>query len=151
MFIRSCLLGLYLTTILGFCFVSQPVIMCFLLLAGACCSCGLLYLFVGLGWYIVLFCLVYIGGVFVLFVYISLYSPNSFVDWGVDLVLYMFFFVAVLLSFFWSLIGFNCFSESGHFLCSWGDGFGYCFFCLVLLLGFSLISFVSAKKDCFFR
>nr|YP_009938514.1 NADH dehydrogenase subunit 6 [Prosthogonimus cuneatus]QNU39798.1 NADH dehydrogenase subunit 6 [Prosthogonimus cuneatus] len=151
MLVLSCLLGFYLTCVFSFCFVSHPVLMCLVLLVGSCCSCGLLYLFSGLSWYIVLFCLVYVGGVFVLFVYVSLYSPNSFFDFGVDFLLYFFFFFFGVFSFFWSLVGFVCVSESGHYLCSSGDGFGYCLFCLVLLLGFSLISFVSSRKDCFFR
>lgn len=43
------------------------------------------------------------------------------------------------------------FEECGHFLCTQYEGFRYCFFCVVLLLGFGLVSFITGSKDCFFR
>lgn len=61
------------------------------------------------------------------------------------------FFLGVLL-----LLGGNPCSEDGfvekrHYLCSYFEGFSYCLFCLVLMLGFVVVRVVSGEKDSFFR
>lgn len=142
---------LYLTRVLSFSFVVHPISCCFLLLGGSLSLSFLIYSWLGFRWYILLFCLVYVGGVYILFVYIAMFSPNVFSGLG-----YGFSFaISVFLLFWVSLLtwGLDCrpFLEKRHYVCSGGDGYGYCFFCLVLLLGFRLVSFVSSSKDSFFR
>lgn len=91
------------------------------------------------------------GGVYILFVYVSMYNPKlvAGLAYGWRLVLLSFFFFSLF--FLGFSFDFFCFSEFSHYICSDGDGFGYCFFCLILLLGFGLVSFVSRSKDSFFR
>ena len=46
---------------------------------------------------------------------------------------------------------FCLFRESSYYLCSYYEGVSYCFFCLVLLVGFSILSVVVREKSSFFR
>lgn len=41
--------------------------------------------------------------------------------------------------------------EFRHYLCSFFEGFSYCFFCLVLMIGFVVIRVVRGDKDSFCR
>lgn len=43
------------------------------------------------------------------------------------------------------------FFESSHYLCSYFEGFSYCLFCLVLMVGFVAIRIVTGQKDAFYR
>nr|YP_009169743.1 NADH dehydrogenase subunit 6 [Metorchis orientalis]ALD61617.1 NADH dehydrogenase subunit 6 [Metorchis orientalis] len=148
----SCLLSLYLTSLLAFSFVTHPVSYCFLLLLGAFSVSGYVYLFLGFSWYLLLFCLVYIGGIYVLFVFVSLRSPNPIplLGGGLEFLFSAFFFFFCL----FVSAGFgsgSCYSDYSHYLCSYFEGFTYCLFCLVLMLGFVLSSVVGSEKDSFFR
>lgn len=69
-------LRLYLSTLLRFSFVSHPVVYCILLLRGAFSITARMYLLVGVSWYLALFCLVYVGGVYVLFIFVSVHVSN---------------------------------------------------------------------------
>jgi len=72
----SAVLSVYFTTLLAFSFVTHPVGYCFLLLMGAFRVALYSYMLLGFRWYVALFCLVYVGGVYVLFIFVSLHSPN---------------------------------------------------------------------------
>ena len=71
------LLSVYFTRLFCFSLVSKPISYCLLLLLGAISSSFFVYCFMGFSWYLVLFCLVYVGGVYVLFIYASIFSPNN--------------------------------------------------------------------------
>lgn len=43
------------------------------------------------------------------------------------------------------------FCEKSHYLCSYFEGFSYCLFCLILMIGFVGVRVVSGEKDSFFR
>lgn len=73
-----CLRGFY-ALLLGVSFVSYSIGCCLFLLGGALRFCGFIYLVSGFSWYLVLFCLVYVGGVYVLLVYISMFNSKFFV------------------------------------------------------------------------
>ena len=75
--ISSLMLGVYLTRILAFSFVSNPIHYCLLLLGSALSACGFVFRILGFSWYVVLFCLVYVGGVYILFIFVSVYSPKT--------------------------------------------------------------------------
>lgn len=145
------LVSLYFTCLLGFSLVSHPVVYCVLLLVSALRVSGVVYGLLGFSWYLALFCLVYIGGVYVLFIFVSVHSPNSNrvvggrISWAL-----LFFFVSL---FVWgaSFLSFPGEVEFSYYLCSYFEGFSYCFFCLVLLVGFVRIGVVSSRKDSFFR
>nr|QBE89943.1 NADH dehydrogenase subunit 6 [Opisthorchis sudarikovi]QIX04635.1 NADH dehydrogenase subunit 6 [Brachylecithum sp. PakAb2] len=148
----GCLMGVYFTSLLAFSFVTHPVSYCFLLLLGAFSVSGYVYLVLGVSWYLLLFCLVYIGGIYVLFVFVSLRSPNPQPILGGGLE-----FLSVAYFFFWFLfmsVGFKadtCYLDYSHYLCSYFEGFTYSLFCLVLMLGFVLLSVMGSEKDSFFR
>lgn len=93
-FVVGSLLSLYFSSLLAFSFVTHPIKYCFLLLLGAlsvvCCG----YVIVGFSWYLVLFCLVYVGGIYVLFVFVSLHKPKPSQRFRGDLeLLFMGFFI----------------------------------------------------------
>lgn len=101
----------------------------------------------------VLFCLVYIGGVYVLFIFVSLHNPNPIpaLGGGFELVFFVFLFLEVLFL-RGGVFGSRLFIEDySQYLCSFFEGVSYCFFCLILMLGFVVISVVSGDKDSFFR
>ena len=85
-------LSLYFTSLLMFSFVSQPSVYCVLLIISALSVSGYVYSVLGFSWYLALFCLVYVGGVYVLFVFVSVYGPNPFSLKGGSLLLFLGFF-----------------------------------------------------------
>lgn len=148
---RFLLLGLYYSRLMSFSFVSHPVRYCVLLVLRAFSISGYVYLLLGFSWYLVLFCLVYVGGVYVLFIFVSVHNPNPAPRVG-GRVMVFFFALLSFRVFFWARgVKFPAFAESRHYLCSYFEGASYCLFCLVLLVGFIAISVVVGEKDSFFR
>nr|YP_010461157.1 NADH dehydrogenase subunit 6 [Carassotrema koreanum]UUF92006.1 NADH dehydrogenase subunit 6 [Carassotrema koreanum] len=147
----SGLMGLYFATLVSFAFVSHPVVYCAFLVLSALSAGGVVYSLMGFSWYVALFCLVYIGGVYVLFIFVSVHNPNSFPGLGGT---FLFFFLSWLLfSTLFYLTG-GClpgFVEGSHYLCSSYEGFSYCLFCLILMGGFVCVSVVVGDKGSFFR
>lgn len=148
----SVLISLYFSILLAFSFVSNPVVYCLMLLVRSLCVRSLTYMAIGFSWYLVLFSLVYVGGVYVLFVFVSMHKPNPISSIGVGfwrffLFLFFFFFGKLYGSFGYRL----GFVERSHYLCSFFEGFSYCLFCVVLLLGFVLSRVVLSSKDSFCR
>lgn len=45
----------------------------------------------------------------------------------------------------------SLFFEGSQYICSLYEGISYCFFCLVLLAGFMILSVVVREKGSFFR
>nr|YP_010514555.1 NADH dehydrogenase subunit 6 [Diplodiscus japonicus]UXL86286.1 NADH dehydrogenase subunit 6 [Diplodiscus japonicus] len=144
-------LSLYFSSLVMFSFVSHPVVYCVLLMLSALGVSGYVYSVVGFSWYLVLFCLVYVGGVYVLFVFVSVYSPNPSPVVSMSWLLFFssFFFFFGMFSF--SSFCFPAFVESSHYLCSFFEGFSYCVYCLILMIGFVGVSVVVSSKDAFFR
>nr|AWK02438.1 NADH dehydrogenase subunit 6 [Acanthoparyphium sp. WAK-2018] len=149
--IYSVFLSLYFTCLISFSFVSHPVVYCVLLLVSAMSVSGLIYLVMGVSWYLALFSLVYVGGVYVLFIFVSVHSPNPVSLVGVGVSVFVILFLSFFCLFSLPLGGFPVVSESSHFLCSYFEGFSYCLFCLVLMVGFVSISSVVGGSDSFYR
>lgn len=151
MFTVKLLLSLYFTSLFSFLFFTHPVICCLLLTGGAAICCGLVYRIVGFSWYIILFGLVYIGGVYVLFIFVSVCRPNlGIVSKGNP----YYFFLGFML--FFCLRGGICresvsFGDHRDFLCSGQEGYLFCMLCVLLLLGLLFVSLVSNVKDSFYR
>lgn len=76
------LLGLYFRSLVSFSFVHHPIGYCLLLLLGALGSSGFAYCVMGFSWYLLLFCLVYVGGVYILFIYVSIFRSNALSGFG---------------------------------------------------------------------
>lgn len=70
------LLRVYFSRLVTFSFVSHPIVYCVLLMIRALRVSGYVYLVLGFSWYLVLFCMVYVGGVYVLFIFVSVHNPN---------------------------------------------------------------------------
>nr|YP_009867155.1 NADH dehydrogenase subunit 6 [Diplostomum ardeae]QKG04354.1 NADH dehydrogenase subunit 6 [Diplostomum ardeae] len=152
MFVVSFLLGLYFSIIFSFSFVSHPLYYCLLLLFSAISVCGVIYWFLGFSWYLVLFCLIYVGGVYILFIFVSVYSPNTFLGPGLNWCWpFMFFLFSFLVFSGVCYDSSGLFFESSHYLCSSLEGVSYLLFCLVLVLGFICISVIVNRKDSFYR
>lgn len=149
--IRQFLIRIYLSSLLAFSFVPHPVNCCFLLLGGSLRFCLFLFLSSGFRWYILLFCLVYVGGIYILFVYVSMFSPKAFAGLGYSVSSFVISLSVFTVFFYFSSEGVPLFREHSHYVCSWRDGYGYCFFCLMLLLGFRLVRFIGSSKSSFFR
>nr|YP_008963805.1 NADH dehydrogenase subunit 6 [Paramphistomum cervi]AGV52546.1 NADH dehydrogenase subunit 6 [Paramphistomum cervi]ALC75062.1 NADH dehydrogenase subunit 6 [Paramphistomum cervi] len=146
-----CFLSLYFTCLLMFSFVTQLSVYCMLLVVSALSVAGYIYSVVGFSWYLALFCLVYVGGVYVLFVFVSVYGPNPFSLSGGSLLAFLGFFVTV-----WGIFGsimkvVPAVCESSEYLCSFYEGFSYCVFCLVLVVGFMCVSIMMSERSSFFR
>jgi NADH:ubiquinone oxidoreductase subunit 6 (subunit J) len=141
----------YFSSLLMFSFVSHPVFYCVLLVGRALSVSGYICRIVGFSWYLALFCLVYVGGVYVLFVFVSVYrfkvSPlvrRSFYE-------FVLFFLVLVGVFRFGLQGLPAFVEGRHYLCSFFEGFSYCLFCLIMMLGFVGVRIVVGEKDAFYR
>nr|ALD62348.1 NADH dehydrogenase subunit 6 [Echinostoma hortense] len=148
--LSTLLISVYFSCLMGFAYVSHPVICCIMLLISAISVSFLAYSVLGFSWYVVVFCLVYIGGVYVLFIFVSVYSPNPLSNAGVSSlvpVVLFFIFWCVFFGFFSPL---PVLSEESFFL-STGERVAYSFFCLILMVGFGVISVVVSSKESFFR
>lgn len=151
MFLGCVISSLYFRLLVLFSFVSHPVGYCFLLIRSSLCASSFLYISLGFSWYLALFILVYVGGVYVLFVFISLYTPNSFSSLGGSFGLFTFiYFILFSILFFWNISIFQVFDTS-HYLCSYMEGFSYLLLCFSLLVGLVGVRVVSSRKDSFFR
>nr|QAY80539.1 NADH dehydrogenase subunit 6 [Paragonimus kellicotti] len=148
----SLFLSVYFSSLISFSFVGHPVIYCILLLTSALSVSGYLYFVLGMSWYLALFCLVYVGGVYVLFIFVSVHISNPMPAGGSSGLVFLSSLILFLLFFSGgmdhSLVGF---CENSHYLCSYFEGFSYCLFCLILMIGFVGVSVVSGEKDSFFR
>nr|YP_010947758.1 NADH dehydrogenase subunit 6 [Azygia robusta]WMH04205.1 NADH dehydrogenase subunit 6 [Azygia robusta]WMH04217.1 NADH dehydrogenase subunit 6 [Azygia robusta] len=145
------LLSVYFSCLVQFSFVTHPVTYCGLLLLSSLSGAGYCVLLSGLSWYVVLFCLVYVGGIYILFIFVSVQTPNPTpaVASSGSPFFFSFLVFMVLFSFFGE--GVPPYSECSHYLCSFFEGFTYCLFCFVLVLGFVIISGVVSSKGSFYR
>nr|YP_009414353.1 NADH dehydrogenase subunit 6 [Dactylogyrus lamellatus]ALP29093.1 NADH dehydrogenase subunit 6 [Dactylogyrus lamellatus] len=144
-------LSLYYFCIILFSFVNSIITYCLLLIVSALCCLSVIYMSSSFSWYAVLFYIVYVGGVYILFIFISVYLPNnssvgvfSF-EWGV----YTFFLIWELISN--SLQGNVFILDESFNLCSYNEGISYLFLCFLLILSFFLVSFISGSKEGFIR
>lgn len=91
------------------------------------------------------------GGVYVLFIFVSVHNPNPVPSIGGGVGFLLFFMLFFLFRF--SLLSFfsPAYCERSHYLCSFFEGFVYFIFCSVLIMGFIIVSVVCSEKDSFFR
>nr|UFQ88375.1 NADH dehydrogenase subunit 6 [Rhinebothrium taeniuri]UFQ88399.1 NADH dehydrogenase subunit 6 [Rhinebothrium sp. LRP 10395]UFQ88423.1 NADH dehydrogenase subunit 6 [Rhinebothrium sp. LRP 10396] len=137
----------YFFCLVMFSLVSHPVYYCILLVLNSLLCSFVCFCVYGFSWYALLFCLVYIGGVYILFVFVSVHSPNSSVVsyWN-------FSFLSSFLLLFFCLVTGGLVSycvingEFSSFLCSSYEGIFYVCMCLTLLFGFIILSMVMSVK-----
>nr|YP_010372295.1 NADH dehydrogenase subunit 6 [Capsala martinieri]UOX29715.1 NADH dehydrogenase subunit 6 [Capsala martinieri] len=136
-----------------FSFVSNSVGYCILLVMSSLCISLSCFFFSGESWYSLILYLVYIGGVYILFIFISIHIPNTQNAHNVS-VLSSFYILWVCIEScgpFVGLLNMASLNNYSFYLCSSQGGLSYLFICCFLVLGFTLVSFVSSSKDGFLR
>nr|YP_006073370.1 NADH dehydrogenase subunit 6 [Diplogonoporus balaenopterae]YP_006073395.1 NADH dehydrogenase subunit 6 [Diplogonoporus grandis]BAL73065.1 NADH dehydrogenase subunit 6 [Diplogonoporus balaenopterae]BAL73077.1 NADH dehydrogenase subunit 6 [Diplogonoporus grandis] len=140
-------LGLFL-----FCLISHTMYYCLLLVLNSLLCCFIGYLYLGFSWYSLLFCLVYVGGVYILFIFVSVYSPNTSIVpyWNLSAISSLLILACCFLGsfvFYSSYINY----ESSLSLCTSCEGYFYVCMCLMLLFGFFVLSMVMSVKTGYYR
>nr|WCL38751.1 NADH dehydrogenase subunit 6 [Caryophyllaeus brachycollis] len=147
----SILLSLYFFSSCLFLAHTHCIFYCLLLVVSCCISALIVYLVLGFSWYSLLLCLVYIGGVYVLFVFVSVRTPNSTPTtysswWGV---------LVCMWGSIVSLISTSSIKlseiEASHSLCNLAEGNTYICLCATLLFGFMVISATMSVNPGFYR
>lgn len=145
------LIAFYFYTLFLFSIVGHCVYYCILLIIKALISRLICYLVYGFRWYSLIFCLVYIGGVYVLFIFVSIFKPNdnsigyhkiNEFSIGLCVVLRLMCVFA-----FYRLIE----VEFSKFLCTVNEGRFYVCLCLTLIFGFLVLSLLSCWRMKFYR
>nr|AAK82352.1 NADH dehydrogenase subunit 6 [Echinococcus equinus] len=143
---------MYFCVLVLFCFTSHSIYYCVLLVVNALLASCMCYTIYGFSWYSLLLCLVYVGGVYVLFIFVSVFSPNSsFVlyhsIWEVSIYVWFVFGLFMCVFIYYALVG----SEFSGVLRSVSEGWLYLFLCLTLVFGFLVLSVVASNKVNFYR
>lgn len=152
MFIVSVLFLLYFFVLLMFSLARHSVYYCVLLVANSLIGRLICYRVYGFGWYSALFCLVYIGGVYILFVFVSVFNPNnsliSYSSFNYSSLLTILFIVLMLGGFiFYSVLN----VEFREHICTIVEGRFYVCMCLALVFGFMMLSMIVSMKMNRFR
>ena len=133
------------------CFVVNPVYYCRLLIFNSfLCGC-ISYFIYGFSWYRLLLCLVYIGGVYVLFVFISFFSPNSSFMSMFDFKLSVAFVCLFFFVFSCLFRYFVVFYDYSYYLCNDVEGYFYVFMCFMLIFGFFVLRVIMSLKFNYYR
>nr|YP_007890956.1 NADH dehydrogenase subunit 6 [Taenia ovis]BAN15616.1 NADH dehydrogenase subunit 6 [Taenia ovis] len=145
------LIASYFFVLLLFSLSSHCVYYCVLLVINALISCLICYLVYGFSWYSLVFCLVYVGGVYILFIFVSVFNPNdSFAIYhgvGESNIVLCFVIGLLCVCLFYSLVNVE-FSSS---LCTVVEGSFYVCLCLTLIFGFVVLSLLVSWKMNFYR
>nr|YP_010737118.1 NADH dehydrogenase subunit 6 [Tristoma integrum]WEP25113.1 NADH dehydrogenase subunit 6 [Tristoma integrum] len=145
-------LSLYFFFLSLFSFVSNSLGYCILLVLSSLCISFFTFLYTGYAWYPLILYLVYVGGVYILFIFLSIHIPNTQnTHNSTNLEFFLLFWLCFecCSSFFDPSL---CVPPNFSFyLCGGHSGLSYLFLCCFLVLGFILVSFVSSSKDGFLR
>lgn len=137
----------YFISLLIFCLLRHPVYYCILLIFKALLCSLMCYIIYGFSWYSLLLCLVYIGGVYILFVFVSVHRPNSRVLPYMKLNSWRVAVLSMLACFFGLIVAVLSVREDySRFLCNIMEGYMYICMCLTLLFGFIVLSVVMRVK-----
>lgn len=151
MFVEVCFI-FYFFSLLLFSFISNPMHYCGLLVLKSLISSVLCYAVFRFSWYSLLFCLVYIGGVYILFIFISVFRPKILV-YSRSSFVYAILFVLVFL---FAIIGIIMIYrrlpiEFSRTLCNLSEGKFYVCLCLTLVFGFILLRMIMCVKVNYYR
>ncbi len=137
----------YFFCLVMFSLVRHPVYYCVLLVLNSLTCSFICYRVYGFSWYSLLFCLVYIGGVYILFVFVSVHKPNSRVVsyWKFKLISsFLIIFLSMMAGVIVYFVALK--TEFRRFLCTLSEGPLYLCMCLTLLFGFFVLSLVMRVK-----
>nr|UFQ88807.1 NADH dehydrogenase subunit 6 [Rhinebothroides sp. MZUSP 8017] len=144
----TCLFFFYFVCLSLFSLISHPVYYCILLVVNALLCSFICYSLYGFSWYALLFCLVYIGGVYILFVFVSVHNPNSSVVsyWNFGSMSSLVFIFSCIVAGYVIISYCSMEAEFSSFLCTVNEGYFYLCMCLTLLFGFFILSLVMSIK-----
>nr|YP_007890992.1 NADH dehydrogenase subunit 6 [Hydatigera parva]BAN15664.1 NADH dehydrogenase subunit 6 [Hydatigera parva] len=144
------LFGAYLFNSIIFSISSSCIIYCLLLVLNAMLSGLICYVIYGYSWYTLLFCLIYIGGVYISFIFVSVFSPNSSYVANLNIWLCgvgLLFVVILGLMGYYSLVS----VEFSEYLCTSSEISMYICFGFTLMFGLLVLSLVFSCKLNFYR
>lgn len=148
----SILFFFYFLSLILFSLISHPVYYCLLLIFKALICSLINYSEYGFSWYPLLFCLVYIGGVYILFIFVSVHTPNvnAFYNWRLSTSLFL---ITLSLFIIISFLFINTYSEPEcrGFLKTSTEGYFYVCMCLTLLFGFFILRMIMCVKFKYYR
>lgn len=142
----------YFFCLIMFSLIRHPVYYCILLILKALTCSFLRYTIYGFSWYSLIFCLVYIGGVYILFVFVSVHTPNSN-----PVYYWKFRYLALVSGFFFLILSgylvyrFSLNSDFSGFLKTSTEGYFYICMCLTLLFGFFVLRIIMRIKLNYYR
>nr|QIQ48861.1 NADH dehydrogenase subunit 6 [Schistosoma spindale] len=148
--------SLLFLVLISFTFNSSPLFRSLLILLSSFLISIRIFLELGFSWYFVLFILVYVGGVYIILIYISMAFPN-FNNFGVNtqysfITLVVFFIVFIFSSSHDNVLGQLELEDCSFYLCNVSEILIYMFLCLVLMIGLVFINFVvSTIGTSYFR
>lgn len=135
-----------------FSFLVHPLYYCILLVLNSFLCGFICYYVLGISWYSLLLCLVYVGGVYILFIFVSVFSPKvSFTP------CFNLRFVLLALLVFFLFLGFICIYvgvtevEFREYLCTINEGKFYVCMSLFLIFRFVLLSLILGMKFNYYR
>nr|QYF07802.1 NADH dehydrogenase subunit 6 [Microcotyle caudata] len=145
---------LYFLTLGSFIIIVNPVMCSVLLMINSSVLGLLLYLFLGSSWMSLLICMVYLGGVYIIMLFVSSCTQND-QEWLTSSYFYIFiFFVSLLASLVVcnvELFDYISFNNSLNFLVLVDNWVMYLGYTSVLLFLFFLLGLVMVSKDGFLR
>lgn len=147
----SVLLSLYLFNLFLFSLIRNCIYYCIILIIKALLSSYIVYEVMGFSWYSLIFCLIYVGGVYILFIFVSFFNPNDrvVISWGFNLVrlVLIFFVFGVSVYMFCELIEF----EFRRCVCKFKEIWLYVCFGLMLMFGFVVLRMLMSYRVGFYR
>nr|YP_009327969.1 NADH dehydrogenase subunit 6 [Cladotaenia vulturi]APC62888.1 NADH dehydrogenase subunit 6 [Cladotaenia vulturi] len=142
---------IYFSSLISFCLINNPICHCGLLVVNALIASLICYNIFSFSWYSLLFCLVYISGVYILFIFVSVFNPNSDLiscyNINISSFLIAFAIVSIGIISSYNLI----IPESSNFLCTINEGNLYVCMCTTLIFGFIILSLIMSFKMNYYR
>ena len=143
--IRDLLKFLFLLTMVIFTFNSSSLFRSILILVKSLIVRAQIYLEIGFRWYFLLFILVYVGGVYIILIYISMVSPN-FSLFKMRFVSYYFMFGFTFIIWFCvsriRMIDYSMKIECRFYLCKRREILVYIFLCIMLMIRLVFVKFI---------
>nr|YP_010166580.1 NADH dehydrogenase subunit 6 [Tamerlania zarudnyi]QRV61249.1 NADH dehydrogenase subunit 6 [Tamerlania zarudnyi] len=145
------LFSLYFSGLIHLGLTNNSIVLCGVLVSNTALLVIFTHMLFGFAWYAILFSLVYLGGVFILFIYITVFDPNAFPG-GLGIVSRLLLFILIVILFYWG--GFYevaTFDEFAHYICTTEEGHTYVMYCLMTLVVFAFVTMIGGGKGSFFR
>nr|QDO72108.1 NADH dehydrogenase subunit 6 [Schistosoma haematobium] len=154
--INGSLKFLFLLTMVMFTFNSSSLFRSILILVNSLVVSAQIYLEIGFSWYFLLFILVYVGGIYIILIYISMVSPN-FSLFNMSFVSYYFMFGFTFIIWFCvsciSMIDYSMSIECSFYLCNSSEILVYIFLCITLMISLVFVNFIVSlvSTNSYFR